>query len=667
MVKVYINGIEIIETPEGWEDITTTLRMDKELKVLLELFENPLTFYEDGYRLLKATFGAFGYCFSYPVIIYREDELGQYLPIYNGTLFFKDIEFAEGVNSGDFYAKCQFTDNSFFAKIYNNRNIKAKIYVPKSKSVVDITAAQYGRVKFFDPTTGTYYPHLTGAGYERNDTAFKVYDVLRFLVDFMSDGQVDFISDYFSAGGVGEGAMITCGIVPRFTPSAVGTGLTQELFNQSFPDLSFADVFKELDKVYYLGVRAGYDGARPFIRIEDNAYLTPNTILQNLPNVERLKRKTAVEYLYAKVTFGSSIVTNETFLHFPSYIRFLGVKEEEYVIVQDCNTDRELNLVNDWIIDTNTIEDLVVNATTVPITNDSEIILIDCVYDASTDQDAKQTNWLAGTPPYYYNELYINSNKAQRYLGGIPSSIAANLGNADETFTAESSNPDPTFPFYYDNGGQPELLIKCDVELTDPSSRYNNASFYYDASTTGVYSFYGLVKMELLNLAGSTVLNNRSSLVLRRTDSSNVFISDTEIAFQLTQLPAIANTSQIISFSGTGSVVLNSTDRCYLYLKVDGDLVNYRVYINNQYGCIATSNGGGIYKDYDPRDYPIIRNQFDYPMSFKEFRMLRNQPLGLLSFGVNDSQTYFAWIEEMRYKHFQKSSSFTLISDEKTN
>ena len=137
MVKVVINGIEIVETPEGWEDLTTTLRMDKELKALFEIMDISLTFYFDGYKMLKAAFDANGYCFSYPAQILHQDETGNYIPIYDGTLFFKDIDFTEGIEG--FSAKCTFTDNSFFAKIYNNRNIKAKIYVGRSKSDVVIT------------------------------------------------------------------------------------------------------------------------------------------------------------------------------------------------------------------------------------------------------------------------------------------------------------------------------------------------------------------------------------------------------------------------------------------------------------------------------------------------------------------------------------------------
>lgn len=162
-------------------------------------------------------------------------------------------------------------------------------------------------------------------------------------------------------------------------------------------------MFKELDKVYNLGIRAGFDGARPYIRIEDNDYLFPNTTLQNMPDVAIVKRKTANEYLYSAVDIGSNIVTVDEptlGLSFYSFLRLVGWNKENYTMVQDCNTDRVLDLVNDWILDSNTIQDLVVNYATVPTSNDAQIILIDCNYLFGSSQEAKKNelvNFAAAT------------------------------------------------------------------------------------------------------------------------------------------------------------------------------------------------------------------------------------------------------------------------------
>jgi len=654
MVKVLINGVEVNECPVGWQDFTTTLRIDPELRLFMELADTPLTFLHEGYRLLKAAFDANGYCFSYPIQVLREDETGQYLPIFDGTLFFKDIEWQEGVEG--YSAKCQLTDDSFFAKIYNNRNIKAKIYVPRSKSDVAITYASYGRIRFFAPSTGTYYSHLTGAGYERNDVGFRVYDVLRFLVAYMSDGEVDFISDFFSVGGVGEGAMITCGIVPRFTSGAIGTGLTVELFEENFPDLSFAEVFKELDKVYNLGIVAGYNGAAPFIRIEELAYLRPNTTLQNMPNVEQLKRKTALEYLYAKLLIGSTTTIDESFLSYIGSLRLVGWNEEEYVLVQGCNTDRELNLVNDWIIDSNTIEDNLINPTTAPQSNDNKIMLINCIYDISSDRDAVQSNWLIDPPPpYYYNELYNNENKLQRYLGGIPAPIAAYLNTDADRFLVSTTAT-------YGIPGPP--LIHDPVPFDDDSTLPNFDSggnfdptatnYDYTVPVTSIFSFV---------FNGRLMILASQRLIVRMECWDATYTTLKSGALIYDDTPPVGVLDFVNSFA---TFYAEITDKIKLTITIDtGGAAD--LYLGATWECTSVGANGGIFADYDPRDYPIIRNQFDYPMSFSEFRALKANPLGLLSFGVANSKTYFAWIEEVKYKHFQPQSSFTLISNEKIN
>ncbi len=58
--KANINGVEIQETPDGWQDFTTTIRLDRELKGLFTVMDVSLTFTEDGYTLLKNAFDVNG-------------------------------------------------------------------------------------------------------------------------------------------------------------------------------------------------------------------------------------------------------------------------------------------------------------------------------------------------------------------------------------------------------------------------------------------------------------------------------------------------------------------------------------------------------------------------------------------------------------------------------
>jgi len=646
MIKVIIGGTEIQTTPIGWQDLTTTIRLDRELKGLFTVMDVSLTFIEDGYNLLRNNFDSHGYSYSQSASILQMDDDGNYYPVFTGTLFYKDIEFSEGIEGAS--AKAQLTDNSFFAKIQNNKNLKAKIYVGLSKNAVAIDPADYNIIRFFEPSTGNYYSLL--GGYDRQDTGFKAYDVLRFFVDYMSDGEVDFISDTFGPGGEYEGTMITCGYIPRFTSGALGTGVTQELFEANFPDLSFYDVFTELNKLFNLGFVSGFDGSRPFIRIEKYSYLFPKNIIQDLSNVDKLRRKAASEYLYSKLTIGSEQIDNEpTLVSFPELIRFVGFNSEEYAILAD-GEDRELNLVNQWIISSNIIEDLLVNATTVPTTWDQDIVVVACTLDSGTWK-ANKTNWIATPAPYYYNEIYNNENKALRWFDGLPSSIAAYLNDSSNKFRVTL-----TTDYFVDLpiGG---TIIPYDDDSTPPNFD-NGGNFdtsfganFFLVPQTGIYTFLENINIDVhlpcQHVIGISVMDSTLT-----TEISGKILSSSTLPFGLNSLSLMgtvyAEAGNKIVFSIFSSLSAPSEVKAGSWVE----------------SIVAGSTGNFLEKD--PKDFPIIRGQFDYPVSLQEFRNIQTNPLGLFSYGVNNGKTYFGWIEELKYKHFKAASSFTLISNEKT-
>lgn len=253
LLKFFINYIELEESPDGWQSLTLTLKHDRELKGVFEQCEVQLTFWKDGYDLIYEYEQENGFTYSVPFEIREYDETADaYLPIFTGKLFIRDVIFGEGAKGS--YAKVKIEDNSFFSKIYNNRNIKCKLYAPSSKNGVTITPAQYEQIRFFRPSSGFYYGLITGSGNERNQTGFKIYEVLRYLTAFMTDDTVDFESDTFGPGGKYENYMITCGYVCRFANTA---GLSQELFETYWPDISFSEVIQELNKALNVGFTTG--------------------------------------------------------------------------------------------------------------------------------------------------------------------------------------------------------------------------------------------------------------------------------------------------------------------------------------------------------------------------------------------------------------------------
>lgn len=654
--RFYISGARVQENPDGWDTLTTTLRRDKGLKGIFSIMDVSLTFYEDGFDMINQAMDTVGFCGSLSIEILESLDGQNYVRLYSGLIPLKEVVIQRGIEGR--FAKCKIDDNSFFSSIMNNKNIKTRPYVGTSKNEQSISPAAYNTIKFFRPANGVYYSHRSGV---RNDTAFLVYDLLRFFIDFMTDRSVGFASDTFGPGGVYEGTMVTRGKVVRFANSA---DMDQASFEDEFPEFSFSELYENIDKKYNIGFIVQNDnGGRPVFRVEKMDYFFQNNTLLNLPGVDKFTTKVASEYLYARILLGSSEINNDPLLglSFSENIRFVGFKEEEYLIQGKCNFDNALDLQTDWVISSNVIEDLILNGGgSAPTNLDNTLFLISSVFD--TEWLALGTNWVGTAPPYFYNEAFINSVVINRFFGAVPNSIATYLGTTDNSFLAERSFTDP---FYFGSGNDPELIINCDNEISDPNNNYDPSGFFYTIPNSGVYTFSGLLKMLVLNISGTVTVSPKITLFIKRYTSSNVFISSTTIFSTTIVIPP--NGSTTIDQTGNASTNADSGDKIYLFVLVENFLVNYKRLIGCRFSCTSVSDGGGVYASFDPNDLPIFIHELTHPIEAQSFRTTVQDPRGFVFFGIDQDKQYKAWIQEIKYNHFTGEGKCQLLSSKNLN
>lgn len=227
--KFYLDDIEVTE-PIGAEGLVTTIKRDTTVNGILTTQDATLSFIEDGYDYLLNLLNNESFCSSAEVrIMISQDEGQNYAEYFKGIIFISDVRFIEEKG----YAKTKIQDNSFDAKINNNKNIEAFPNVGRSKNDVTITAAPSVTVELFDVATGTPIAITGGAGNEAQGRAYRVYDLFRFYVDFMTDGEILFESTLFGIGGTYEGLVITSGYMLKGY-----NGVTPEdEFNSTFPKL----------------------------------------------------------------------------------------------------------------------------------------------------------------------------------------------------------------------------------------------------------------------------------------------------------------------------------------------------------------------------------------------------------------------------------------------
>ena len=629
-----------VDDPKGWEDLDTTIKRDQTIYGLLITQESQLEFYGTGYTYIKNLFDTQGFCDYIEIEIRQTCDQLNYDTIFKGVIYLSDCLFDIEKCS----VKVKTVDDGYYARINNNKSIKAFLNVGRSKNDIAITAAAATTVEFFVPSTGAY---LTGL-YDPKPNVYKAYEVFRFLIAFMTDGFVEFASTIFGTGGTWEGVCITIGNEIRLADQSV------------IPEVSFEEVFTELNKKLRIGFSIEKINGRPTMRIEEFDYFYGQSSALTLPNAKSVTMQMDTTQLYSKVHLGSDITDDSLLLQFPEDVRFVGFKDEEYHIIGTCNIDKTLELNSQWVISSNVIEDVFVNQ--VP-DYDEDIFLVDI--DVSTNQ-ATQSNWITGAPPpYFYNELFTNEKTVERWLGGIPNSIAIYLGNADNSFaalrTADSATMTAT------GLGTTVSPVQFDDDYTPPyndvNNRYGNgttqgnpvsqADSRYTAVNSGAYTFETNIDVFVVGYAEFLIR-------ILRYDAGNVFTG-------ISIVGGGSNITGAATMTVNGTINMVATDYAIVEVFFSKSQSNIPTTVvikgGSTFECLAVSDGGGIYQQVDPADYKIKKFSFKYPITYDEINTIKADTKKLITFTTNNGVQQTGWIDTIKYYHHDKAAELILISN----
>lgn len=607
----YLDNTLLATDPRGWDDINFFVKRDKDLNGLLVFIDAELEFFGDGYELIKTKFYSEGFCATMDLRIMESCADGNYRNIHEGIIMLSKITIDEKL--------CSITvkpdDNSFYAKIDKNRSLNVLPWVDQSKNGVTITPVDYTQIGFFTPSTGVYH----SIGSDASCAGYKPFELFQYLIAWMTDGTVDFDSTLFGSGGELEYLMITTGTV-LFT---VQSGLSTAVFQDTFPeDLSFDNYFKEIYKKEAIGFYVDYSGLRPKLWIEKINDIPSGTTAATIDSIKYgIKTTVDTQRLYSKLRIGSTTTVDAVSLAFPEGIDWVGFKEEEYNILGNCGIDTTLDLVSDYIISSNVIED----AVETPSDNyEGQFALIECRELVGSDFVlAVQTNNLTGAnPPYFYNQGLINSEVAPRFLGAVPVSIAKFLGNGTSgKFRASMTNSI--------NFGNTFGFFLFDDDFTSPNfdsgNNYDPIGSTYIAPATGLYTF----EVTLLNFS----VNNNFFLQIR--DSGFAFIRQINMGFPV-----------------GGATVAEATRSVSVYLHA-GEAVITRspgsADIGSSFACVSSTTGGGVYHTYDPKDYLGLNHEFECDIKNSQWIDIRTNPRGNIVFGQADQDLRTAIIDTFRF------------------
>jgi len=626
----------------GWEGIVSTLERDAStLKGLLVSLDVTLTFVGDMYRYFYNKFYGTGICDETDIVIEWIEPDGVVITrIFQGKILNASIKLSE--LHGE--AKCKLIDDSFYARINNNKSISTVPNAGRSKNDISITKAPVYHVDMFRCDTGAFVDEAP---------SFFLYDVFRYLVDFMSDGEVGFASNFLLND---LQIMVTNGY-------AIRTG------GLSTPNwaTSFERMFKNLYRTRKCSFAIEYDiNYKPILRIEEDAYWYSTTQVMTFTDPIAFIASIKETELYGKVKFGSQTIADFTYLSWLENVRFNGFKEEEMHILGQCNIDNTLDLVRDVVLSSNVIEDSLVQNN--PDWDDELCwIEVENLNIGALTADAKMSNPYGATPPQFYNMGLINSKSALSHFATFQGSIASFINILSNDFqgniTASKQWSDITVP-PIPLGGTP-LAFDPLVYNTEIDFGGNFDLATYTCPEVGFYTF------------GFTVRYNVSGLYSGINSMEVWFIIDNFLGQPAIQLYNVHNTSLPL---GNGNFVFTMSGQFYapapgalvrsiLQLRLTGTFTQpvhqiFTLKPDTRFFAFQTPTSGGLYADYDPADVKLVQMQLDYPLTLQEFQTIKNNTRGLYAVALTQARNrlYKGWIDKIKYNHKEQMANIILKS-----
>ncbi len=634
----------IYDAPKGWEDIETTIKRDFEYNSVLANQDTDVDFTGEAYDYLYTKLHSDGFCTKIKFEVRYSTDGITYRTLLRGNLFMSDIQFNERTCT----ATVKIEDNSYYAMINNNKSISTTLDSGKSKNGVSITIPTVYQVDFLNIAT------LAVA--RANVNCYRVYDAFEYLIKFMSDGRLQFTSDYLqtttftdemegSLLGFGwKGLCITTGINIR-------VGTTVNDFSQS--QFSFDDLWNEINRriPLVLIVENPY-GEYPTIRIENRDYQYTNANIFTADNVYEVISKVDTRSIYAKVNVGSSVTTDQGL--FPEQIHFFGFGPEEYIVQGECNIDTTLELGTEWATSSNVIAQQINGFQDY----DSNLFLVETEYFSPTSGQTWNFNNLGLINPpiyYYFNTNLTNSYILNRYRGGLPGDLAQYTGvKGDGEFLATELT---------------SYTIGILTTLNFSNVIFNNGGYYdgankFTAPIAGVFTF---------NLKGTIISSGFTTSTQNCTVGCFAWIYDAGGTVQsnnlIGYLTATNPSNPITSFDITKQLILN--DGWYVIFKAQKTAsipgITATLQINSSLECVDNSIGGGIFVTVDNTDIPIYLYEMEYPMCQDDFDIIMANTVGTVQFNMNGQPYRRGWISELTYNHNRGVASIKLISKNNGN
>jgi hypothetical protein len=662
--RLFINGTDYTpDTISDLNDLSEHIWYDIERKAFLQEITGTVLLGGQGFRYFQNLLRT-NYDTQVPCTLSRYDEYGGvWETVLHGLVFVTDCTF-------DLYAQTceiQLVDNSFFAKIENNKSIEFIIGSGRSKNGTDITGvASSTQIQVLNnlPTPPlVYFPNRV--------TGWSRYEAMKFLVAAMTDKQIGFYSDALQEyldpvqGVLNQGYLFS------------GEALRYGAF-QYGPNISFEYLYSDLAKLYNLVQYIERDSVGNLrLRVERFDDIRQSGVIDTKHVATPVKEMINGDTLYSCVRLGSKDQDLDGYFAFTP---FLSTFEEQFSMSYRSNVDKELDLrMQALITDTNLIY---YTQTQQGLANpdsgkDNEVFYVICRKHNGIDWDEKGTLYFTGQ--YYLNGDISNQNVLINNFTGLPATIfkqyielfstgfyanssgpyiqqpalsatafANNLLELVATSAAGGINWNGTGTGYFGTGIVPsnQFYLQFDNDSVAPAydggNNYSNTTFKYVVPVTGYYVFYGLLDLIIdrtgMSLSDVTVLRLR----LWQTDatySTGSVMATYDAALQGDLFGQLIKPITMQVFNST-PVLLSANDNVFLTLEFStpfGTSAELYIYELSHFTLTFTNvDGGDIVEVQDGNNY-LLKNEWSGNLPLPIWKQITASPFSQLKYQVNDA------------------------------
>jgi len=465
-------------------------------------------FYGEVYQYLFDKFLG-SYCEKLYIKIYKQGEVYESL-IFDGYLFVTDCKF----NTNKCEVEISFTNSSWQSKIENNWEVAVNLKAEQTKnsvvsnkiSLVAPTQRELCDFTFWVGSEPTPVVNSSAVGYD-------LKDVFTHIVSYISDNSIGFESTWYDTLQIDQRIIVTNGVLYR-----TGSG--------DAPFISLQSLFTTIQKLFDVIILFDVDGFDITMRVEHSSYLQANGHLLDLSEIKESEITIDQSKLYNSVKVGStlSMQTNSEIL--PTYqypiLNGYSFSIETFALQSECNTQNQLDLTIDWVVDTNILQ-----KSRTSEDHDGDIFLIQYNSDTNcpTYGDPQGFSNLYNAD-YYYNQMFTNNNILSRH--SLYGNLAIHLQDSDDVFLASNygvgggsvyTYQDTTPVDYVHNEYSSKIRYKNDYAQTtlpngliitpfDSNNNYGNGTFQgstvtqansiFECPQSGFYKFEAMANFNVV-------------------------------------------------------------------------------------------------------------------------------------------------------------------------